>query len=147
VVREELPRQKAIDLFASQGESFKVALLQDLENPTVSLYRQGNFIDLCRGPHLASTESIRFFKLTQVAGAYWRGDERNPMLQRIYGTAFFDRKALEDHLHRLEEARRAILPGRIRSFGSDEGPGLVIYPGQVRLHPGGFEKRTFEARL
>jgi threonyl-tRNA synthetase len=141
VVREELPRQKAIDLFASQGESFKVALLQDLENPTVSLYRQGNFIDLCRGPHLASTESIRFFKLTQVAGAYWRGDERNPMLQRIYGTAFFDRKALEDHLHRLEEARRR----DHRRLGKDldlfslhdeVGPGLVIY------HPKGALLRT-----
>ena len=141
MVREELPHQKAIDLFASQGESFKVALLQDLKDPTVSLYRQGNFTDLCRGPHLASTEPIRFFKLTQVAGAYWRGDERNPMLQRIYGTAFFEKKALEDHLHRLEEARRR----DHRRLGKDldlfsihdeVGPGLVIY------HPKGALLRT-----
>ena len=141
MVREELPRQKAIDLFASQGESYKVALLQDLEDPTVSLYRQGNFTDLCRGPHLASTAQIRFFKLTQVAGAYWRGDERNPMLQRIYGTAFFEKKALEDHLHRLEEARRR----DHRRLGKDldlfsihdeVGPGLVIY------HPKGALLRT-----
>ena len=141
MVREELPRQKAIDLFASQGESFKVALLQDLEDPMVSLYRQGNFTDLCRGPHLASTTQIRFFKLTQVAGAYWRGDERNPMLQRIYGTAFFEKKALEDHLHRLEEARRR----DHRRLGKDldlfslhdeVGPGLVIY------HPKGALLRT-----
>jgi len=141
MVREELPRQEAIDFFTSQGESFKVALLQDLEDPTVSLYRQGNFTDLCRGPHLASTAQIRFIKLTQVAGAYWRGDERNPMLQRIYGTAFFEKKALEDHLHRLEEARRR----DHRRLGKDldlfslhdeVGPGLVIY------HPKGALLRT-----
>ncbi len=73
---------------------------------TVSLYRQGDFVDLCRGPHLPSTVLVKAFKLTSVAGAYWRGDEKNDMLQRIYGTAFADKKELEAYLERLEEAKR-----------------------------------------
>ncbi|MBA4393995.1 MAG: threonine--tRNA ligase [Desulfobacca sp.] len=141
IVREELSREEAIALFSSQGESLKVELLQELEEPTVSLYRQGNFADLCRGPHLPSTEGSRNFKLTHVAGAYWRGDERNPMLQRIYGTAFFEPKELKDHLFRLEEARRRDHRklGReldLFSIHDEVGPGLVIY------HPKGALLRT-----
>jgi threonyl-tRNA synthetase len=88
------------------GETFKAEIIAGLPDADVSLYRQGEFVDLCRGPHVPSTGLLEAVKLTHVAGAYWRGDERNPMLQRIYGTAFFDRKALEEHLARLEEARR-----------------------------------------
>jgi threonyl-tRNA synthetase len=141
IVREELPRLEAIRLFSSQGESFKVELLEELDDPMVSLYRQGNFVDLCRGPHLPSTDRSRFFKLTHVAGAYWRGDERNPMLQRIYGTAFFEQNNLKDHLYRLEEAQRRDHRrlGReldLFSIHDEVGPGLVIY------HPKGARLRT-----
>ncbi len=141
IVREEVLREEAINLFTSQGESFKVEMLQELSEPTVSLYRQGDFVDMCRGPHLPSTDQIRYFKLTHVAGAYWRGDERNPMLQRIYGTAFFEKKELQDHLFRLEEAKRRDHRrlGReldLFSIHDEVGPGLVIY------HPKGALLRT-----
>ncbi|MGA3083746.1 MAG: threonine--tRNA ligase [Thermodesulfobacteriota bacterium] len=141
IAREELRREEAIRLFSSQGESFKVEMLEQLADPMVSLYRQGNFVDMCRGPHLTSTDGTRFYKLTHVAGAYWRGDERNPMLQRIYGTAFFEKKELEDHLFRLEEARRRDHRrlGReldLFSIHDEVGPGLVIY------HPKGAMLRT-----
>jgi threonyl-tRNA synthetase len=141
IVREELSREEAIRLFSSQGESFKVEMLEELTEPTVSLYRQGNFVDMCRGPHLTSTTGSRFYKLTHVAGAYWRGDEKNPMLQRIYGTAFFGKKELDDHLFRLEEARRRDHRriGReldLFSTHDDVGPGLVIW------HPKGAMLRT-----
>jgi threonyl-tRNA synthetase len=103
--RRELPTAEAKALFAAQGEPYKVELISDLERDAgetrVSIYTQGSFTDLCRGPHLASTGRVPAFKLVSVAGAYWRGDERNKMLQRIYGTAFFDRQALEAHLHNL----------------------------------------------
>ncbi|OGP50305.1 MAG: threonine--tRNA ligase [Deltaproteobacteria bacterium RBG_13_43_22] len=141
IVREEFSREEAIRLFSSQGESFKVEMLEELTEPTVSLYRQGNFVDMCRGPHLTSTNGSRFYKLTHVAGAYWRGDEHNPMLQRIYGTAFFEKKELDDHLFRLEEARRRDHRriGReldLFSIHDEVGPGLVIY------HPKGAMLRT-----
>ncbi len=106
VERSEMSREEAIELFQSMGEQFKVEIIRDLEEPVVSLYRQGEFVDLCRGPHVPSTGRIGAFKLTHVAGAYWRGDERNPMLQRIYGTAFADETALNEHLERLEQARQ-----------------------------------------
>jgi threonyl-tRNA synthetase len=106
ITREELTRDAAIELFSSMGEEFKCEIIRGLEGETVSLYRQGEFLDLCRGPHVPSTGSLRAVKLTHVAGAYWRGDEKNPMLQRIYGTAFADRKALKQHLAMLEEARK-----------------------------------------
>jgi threonyl-tRNA synthetase len=106
ITREELTRDAAIELFSSMGEEFKCEIIRGLEEETVSLYRQGEFLDLCRGPHVPSTGSLRAVKLTHVAGAYWRGDEKNPMLQRIYGTAFADRKALKQHLAMLEEARK-----------------------------------------
>ncbi len=141
IAREEVLREEAINLFTSQGEPFKVEMLQELSEPTVSLYRQGNFVDMCRGPHLPSTDRSRYFKLTHVAGAYWRGNERNPMLQRIYGTAFFEQKELEDHLYRLEEARRRDHRrlGReldLFSIHDEVGPGLIIY------HPKGALLRT-----
>lgn len=104
--REEMPRQKAIELFRAMGEEYKVAILEEIENETVSLYRQGDWVDLCRGPHVPSTAVLRAFKLTSVAGAYWRGDERNEMLQRIYGTSWPTEEALREHLRLLEEARK-----------------------------------------
>jgi threonyl-tRNA synthetase len=107
--RRELPASEAIELFRSQGQDYKVELIEDLirdeGTETVSLYRNGPFEDLCRGPHGPSTGRIGAFKLTSLAGAYWRGDETRQMLTRIYGTAFPDRKLLEEHLERLEQAR------------------------------------------
>ena len=106
IVREELPKAEAVELFRGMGEDYKVEILSGIPDDTVSLYRQGDWVDLCRGPHLPSTGLIQAFKLTSVAGAYWRGDERNEMLQRIYGTAFPSRKQLKEHLALLEEARK-----------------------------------------
>lgn len=147
--RKELPREEAIDFFAGRNEKYKVELLQALDSPWVSCYSQGDFVDLCRGPHIPDTSYVKAFKLTSVAGAYWRGDEHNPMLQRIYGTAFFDREALEKYLHFLEEAlrrdhRRLGRELDLFSFSDEVGAGMVIY------HPKGallrqileaFEKR------
>jgi len=106
VTREEMPRQKAIELFRGLGEDYKVAILEEIPDETVSLYRQGDWVDLCRGPHVPSTGIVRAFKLTSVAGAYWRGDEKNEMLQRIYGTSFPTEEALREHLRLLEEAKK-----------------------------------------
>ncbi len=105
-VREEMPRASAIEFFQQRGEPFKVEILRGLDAPTVSLYRQGDFVDLCRGPHVASTGAIKAFKLLSSSGAYWRGDERNPMLQRIYGTAWPTQEELDQYLWRLEEAKK-----------------------------------------
>ncbi|PYN18594.1 MAG: threonine--tRNA ligase, partial [Candidatus Rokuibacteriota bacterium] len=104
--RREMPRAEAIAFFRQRGERFKVEILEGLDAPTVSLYTQGDFIDLCRGPHVGSTGQIRFFKLLSSSGAYWRGDEKNPMLQRIYGTAWLTQEELDKHLWRLEEAKK-----------------------------------------
>jgi threonyl-tRNA synthetase len=104
--RRELPRAEAVAFFRQRGERFKVEILEGLEVPTVSLYTQGDFVDLCRGPHVVSTGQIRFFKLLSASGAYWRGDEKNPMLQRIYGTAWLTQEDLDKHLWRLEEAKK-----------------------------------------
>jgi len=106
VTREEMPKEEAIKLFHQMGEEYKVAILTDISDETVSLYRQGNWVDLCRGPHVPSTGIIQAFKLTGVAGAYWRGDEKNEMLQRIYGTSFPSQELLREHLHLLEEAKK-----------------------------------------
>ncbi len=107
VDREVISRTDAIELFTSMGEDYKVEIIASLpEDEPLSLYRQGEFVDLCRGPHVPSTGRLKAVKLTHVAGAYWRGDEKNEMLQRIYGTAFADREALEAHLARLEEAKK-----------------------------------------
>lgn len=93
LVREELSSSDAIKMFTALGENYKVELIEDLNVPMVTIYRQGDFADLCRGPHLPSTGYIKAFKLTSVAGAYWRGSEKNAMLQRIYATAFPDKKS------------------------------------------------------
>jgi threonyl-tRNA synthetase len=105
-VREEMPREEAIRFFEAREEPFKVEILREIDAPSVSLYRQGEFVDLCRGPHALSTGQIKAFKLLFSSGAYWRGDERNPMLQRIYGTAWHTREELEKHLWRLDEAKK-----------------------------------------
>jgi len=105
-VRTEMPRDEAVRFFDERDEPFKVEIIQGIDAPTVSLYKQGDFIDLCRGPHVASTGQIQNFKLLSSSGAYWRGDEKNPMLQRIYGTAWLTKEELEQYLWRLEEAKK-----------------------------------------
>ena len=104
--RREMDRVEAIRFFRERGEPFKVEILEGLDVPRVSLYEQGEFVDLCRGPHVASTGEIKAFKLLSSSGAYWRGDEKNPMLQRIYGTAWLTQEDLDQHLWRLEEAKK-----------------------------------------
>jgi threonyl-tRNA synthetase len=104
--RREMDRAEAIRYFRERDEPFKVEILEGLEAPRVSLYQQGEFIDLCRGPHVASTGEIKAFKLLSSSGAYWRGDEKNPMLQRIYGTAWLTQEDLDHYLWRLEEAKK-----------------------------------------
>lgn len=139
-IREDLPKDEAISIFKKLGESYKVEHLEDLPNQ-VSLYRQGSFVDLCEGPHLPSTGKIKAFKLLSVSGTYWRGDARNQVLQRIYGTAFPEAQGLEDYLHMLEEAKKRDHRklGReldLFSLTDEAGPGLVIY------HPKGALLRT-----
>ncbi|MCK4535449.1 MAG: TGS domain-containing protein, partial [Desulfuromonadales bacterium] len=141
IVREVMKRDDAIALFRGMGEDYKVELIQDLEVEEVSLYRQGSFVDLCRGPHIPSTKMLKAFKLTSVAGAYWRGSEDNAMLQRLYATAFPDKKELKKYLARLEEARKRDHRklGReldLFSFSDEAGAGLVIW------HPKGAMLRT-----
>src|SRR5207247_8653101 len=109
VERSDVPVAEALERFRAAGEPYKVELIEDLVRDegveTVSLYRNGPFTDLCRGPHAPSTGRIKAFKLESLAGAYWRGDETRQMLTRIYGTAFFSQRELEEHLERLEQAR------------------------------------------
>jgi len=134
--REELPPEKARARFAERGQHYKGEMIDDLvrqENVSaVSLYRQGDFLDLCRGPHLPHTGMVKAYKLLTVAGAYWRGDETKAMLTRIYGTAFFDPKALEAHLERIEEAKKRdhrVLGKQLGLFLINDavGPGLPIW--------------------
>ncbi|MBN1141493.1 MAG: threonine--tRNA ligase [Deltaproteobacteria bacterium] len=130
--REVMGREQAMELFRGMGENFKVELIRDLPDETVSLYRQGAFVDLCRGPHLPSTRFLKVFKLTSVAGAYWRGSEKNAMLQRIYATAFPDKKELKAYLARLEEAkkrdhRKLGKELDLFSFSEEAGVGLPIW--------------------
>lgn len=132
IVREEIPRDDAIRLFESMGENYKAEMLREMDGVSVSLYRQGEFVDLCRGPHLPRTSYIKAFKLTSVAGAYWRGDEKNKMLQRIYGIAFPDPKELKKYLDLLEEARQRDHRklGReldLFSFDNEVGAGLPLW--------------------
>ena len=133
-VREEINRDAAIKLFEDLKEGYKVELINALSGPNVSIYRTGNkFVDLCRGPHLESTSEIKAFKLLSVAGAYWHGIETNPMLQRIYGTAFLSQKELDEHLKNLEEVRlrdhRKIGPalGLFDIYHEEAVAGLVFY--------------------
>jgi threonyl-tRNA synthetase len=104
--RREMNRAEAIAYFRERGERFKVEILEGIDADRVSLYTQGDFVDLCRGPHVRRTGEIKAFKLLSSSGAYWRGDEKNPMLQRIYGTAWLSQAELDQHLWRLEEARK-----------------------------------------
>ena len=105
--RFELPRDEAIKLMEEKGEPYKVELIRDLpEGEVISLYKQGDFVDLCAGPHLPSTGKVKAFKLTSIAGAYWRGNEKNKMLQRIYGTAFYDKAEMDEYLASVEEAKK-----------------------------------------
>jgi threonyl-tRNA synthetase len=132
VTREEMARQKAIQLFRKLGEEYKVAILEGIPDETVSLYRQGEWVDLCRGPHVPSTGIIQAFKLTSIAGAYWRGDEKNEMLQRIYGTSWPNEKALREYLALLEEAKKRDHRRLGKELGlfmvSDTiGPGLPLW--------------------
>ena len=134
--RQVVTRDEARKFFSRQNETYKLELLDEMEDAQVSLYTHNGFTDLCRGPHLPSTGFIRAFKLTTVAGAYWRGDENRPMLQRIYGTAFADPKALKNYLAHLEEAKkrdhRRLGPQLdMFSFSDEVGPGMPIF------HPNG----------
>lgn len=147
--RRDVAREEAIRYFSEKGEKYKVELLEEFTDPSVSYYQQGDFVDLCRGPHIPHTGYLRAFKLTSVAGAYWRGDEHNQMLQRIYGTAFFDKDALKKYLNFLAEAqrrdhRRLGKELDLFSFSDEVGAGMVIY------HPKGALVRhileTFEKR-
>ena len=142
-IRKELSREEAVDFFQNRGETYKIELLKDLPEDvkTVSLYHQGDYVDLCRGPHIPSTAMIRAFKLLSLAGAYWRGDEKNRMLQRIYGTGFATNEELADYLHVIEEAKKRDhrkLGRELDLFQLNEeaGPGLVIF------HPKGTMLRT-----
>src|SRR5215208_3435893 len=106
-VRSEIPREEALAFFREKGEPYKVEIVEGVEDPTVSLYATGDdWIDLCRGPHIGRSSQIKAFKLTSVAGAYWRGDENRPMLQRIYGTAWPSQEQLDHYLWQVDEARR-----------------------------------------
>ncbi|NLU50151.1 MAG: threonine--tRNA ligase [Syntrophomonadaceae bacterium] len=132
VVRREISREEALKLFREKGEPYKVELIEALpEGETISIYQQGEFIDLCAGPHLPSTGRVKAFKLMSLAGAYWRGDERNKMLQRIYGTSFPQKALLDDYLYKVEEAKKR----DHRRLGKeldlfvvlDEGPGFPFF--------------------
>jgi len=130
--REEIEKGKAIALFREKGEKYKVEIIEEIPDRVVSLYRDGEFVDLCRGPHVNRTGEIKAFKLLSVAGAYWRGDEKNVMLQRIYGTAWGSERELEDHLARLEEAKQRDHRhlGReldLFNFYEEAGAGLVYW--------------------
>ncbi|HLG64760.1 MAG TPA: threonine--tRNA ligase [Ktedonosporobacter sp.] len=105
-LRDRWPREKALAYFGNKGQNYKVEIIENLPDAEVGIYQQGNFLDLCRGPHVENTGQIGPFKLMRVAGAYWRGDERRPMLQRIYGTAWFTQEELDQYLWRLEEAMK-----------------------------------------
>jgi threonyl-tRNA synthetase len=141
IERREYSSADAVSMFEAMGEPYKAELINDLGVDRVSVYSQGDFADLCRGPHLPSTARIKAFKLLSIAGAYWRGDEKNRMLQRIYGTAFADKKELEAYLHRIEEAKRRDHRkiGReldLFSFSDEVGAGFPIW------HPKGAMLRT-----
>lgn len=137
VERKVLPRQEAIEFFRQQGEEYKAKIIEEIpEGEEISLYTQGSFTDLCRGPHVPDTGKLKAFKLTKVAGAYWRGDARNEMLQRIYGTAWADKDQLDAYLRRLEEAEKRDhrrLGKQLDLFHfQEEAPGMVFW------HPKGF---------
>ena len=141
-----LPRQEGLERFKSEGDFMKCHFIEQFTTPDekISLYRTGKFVDFCRGPHIPSTGKIKAFKLLNIAGAYWLGDEKNPQLQRIYGTSFYSKKELDDYLHKLEEAKRRdhrVLGQQLDLFSIQElaGPGLIFW------HPkGGIMRKTME---
>lgn len=137
VERTVLSRAKAIEFFRNQGEEYKAKIIESIPaDEPLTIYQQGDFVDLCRGPHVPSTGFLKAFKLTKVAGAYWRGDSKNEMLQRIYGTAWANKKDLEDYLHRQEEAEKRDhrkLAKQLDLFHfQEEAPGMVFW------HPNGW---------
>ncbi|MGC8778715.1 MAG: threonine--tRNA ligase, partial [Candidatus Caldatribacteriaceae bacterium] len=138
IIREDIPferlevsKEEAENIFAERGETYKLEILQEIEDDLVSLYRQGDFIDLCRGPHLPSTGYVKAFKLLSVSGAYWRGKESNPMLQRIYGISFDSAEKLREYLDRIEEAKKRDhrkLGKELDLFSlHEEGPGFPFF--------------------
>jgi threonyl-tRNA synthetase len=142
VNRRVMPRDEAVEFFRRQGEIYKAEIIASIPaKEEISLYGQGDWVDLCRGPHVPSTGKLKAFKLMKVAGAYWRGDSRNEMLQRIYGTAWADQKSLDEYLHRLEEAEkrdhRRIGKEQDLFHFQEEAPGAVFW------HPKGW--RIFQA--
>jgi threonyl-tRNA synthetase len=144
--REFVPREEGLARFRSEGDFMKVHFIEQFTKPgePISTYRNGKFVDFCRGPHIPSTNKIKAFKLTNIAGAYWLGDEKNPQLQRIYGTSFFNKKDLEQHLHAIEEAKKRdhrVLGKQLDLFSIQElaGPGLIFW------HPkGGLIRKEME---
>jgi len=144
--REFLPREQGLEEFKKEGDFMKCHFIEQFTKPDekISIYRTGKFTDFCRGPHIPSTGKIKAFKLLNIAGAYWLGDEKNPQLQRIYGTAFFSKKDLEDHLHRIEEAKKRdhrLIGQQLDLFSIQElaGPGLIFW------HPkGGIIRKEME---
>jgi threonyl-tRNA synthetase len=132
VTREEMSKAQAIEMFRGMGEDYKVSIIEGITDDSVSLYRQGEWIDLCRGPHVPSTGNLKAFKITGVAGAYWRGDEKNEMLQRIYGTSWPTKQALKEYLRLVEKAKKRDHRKLGQELGlfmiSDAiGPGLPIW--------------------
>ena len=133
ITRQEVSTSEAVEIFNQLGESYKVEIIEQI-NPddTISMYNQSDFTDLCRGPHVSNTSKIKYFKLLSTSGAYWRGDEKNKMLQRIYGTVFSSKEALKKHLHNLEEAKKRDhrkLGKELKLFTFDDeiGPGLPLW--------------------
>ena len=140
VTRLDMSKTEAVEFFRTRGELYKVKILEDIPDEQITLYQQGEFVDLCRGPHVSSTGQIKAFKLLSSAGAYWRGDERNPMLQRIYGTSFPSEEALQKHLDNLEEIkkrdhRKLGKELDLFSIQDETGPGLILW------HPKGAQIR------
>jgi threonyl-tRNA synthetase len=144
--REFLPRQEGLERFKSEGDFMKCHFIEQFTAPDekISIYKTGKFTDFCRGPHIPSTGRIKAFKLLNIAGAYWLGDEKNPQLQRIYGTSFFSRKDLDEYLHKIEEAKKRdhrVLGKQLDLFSIQElaGPGLIFW------HPkGGIMRKEME---
>ncbi len=144
--REFLPRKEGLERFKAEGDFMKCHFIEQFTKPDekVSIYKTGKFLDFCRGPHIPSTGKIKAFKLLSIAGAYWLGDEKNPQLQRIYGTSFFNKKDLDDYLHQLEEQKKRdhrVLGKQLDLFSIQElaGPGLIFW------HPkGGIIRKTME---
>ncbi len=144
--REFLPREEGLTRFKAEGDFMKCHFIEEFTKPDekISLYKTGKFVDFCRGPHIPSTGKIKAFKLLNIAGAYWLGKEENPQLQRIYGTAFFSKKDLDEHMHKMEEAKRRdhrVLGKQLDLFSIQElaGPGLIFW------HPkGGIIRKEME---